>query len=113
MVYQSDSIWTRQERILSIPTGSVTSKVTTADTLHSNMAVMCCSKALELNTQQQTEQHKIKQQKNTTEFFLSQMCHSNTYLSELATEQHISNIKHEESNITAKIVKTNAINKAN
>lgn len=54
MVYQSDSIWTRQDRIVSIPTGSVTSKVTTADTLHSNMAVMCCSRALELIAQQQT-----------------------------------------------------------
>lgn len=51
MVYQSDSIWTRQERILNMPTGSVTSSVITADTLHSSMAVTCCSRALELNKQ--------------------------------------------------------------
>lgn len=49
MVYQSDSIWTRQERMPSVPTGSVTSSVITADTLHSSMAVTCCSRALELD----------------------------------------------------------------
>lgn len=62
MVYQSDSIWTRQEWILSIPTGSVTSRVTTADILHSIIAVTCWSRALELHNRHQ----KIKQRKHAT-----------------------------------------------
>lgn len=41
----------------SVPTGSVTSSVITADTLHSSMAVTCCSRALELKKDGQASCH--------------------------------------------------------
>lgn len=51
MVYQSESFFTLQERTCREPTGSLTSSVTTAATLHSNKAVTCCNSALELREQ--------------------------------------------------------------
>lgn len=48
MVYQSESIWTLQDLIDSRLTGSLTSRVTIAAALHSNRAVMCWKRALEL-----------------------------------------------------------------
>lgn len=50
-MYQSESISTRQERMYRTPTGSLTSKVMMAAMLHSNSAVMCWKRALELEKQ--------------------------------------------------------------